>query len=214
MKVFVTPSRDEIGKFRAIVQAFPEIWISSILDVGSRSRKLKGALPNREVRYCGLDLHPPSADVIGDVARLPFGNKSFNTVVGLDVLEHTDDIYKAFHELCRVARKYVSICLPNAYEVKCRLKFLLGLRLSGKYGLPLNPPDDRHRWLFSLREAKTFIHTMGRRHGFEVIAEGSLIGPRRGFALGRFMVSQFPNLLSPWYVALLHRRKSEPSCGG
>ena len=205
MKVFVTPSRDEIGKFRAMVQAFPEIWVSSILDVGSRSRKLQGALPNREVHYCGLDLHPP-ADVIGDVAHLPFDDESFDTVVALDVLEHTDDIYKAFHELCRVALKYLLICLPNAYEIKIRLKFLLGLRLSGKYGLPLDSPDDRHRWLFSFREAKTFIHTMGRQHGFEVMAEGSLIGPRRGFVIGRLMVNRFPNLLSPWYVALLRRK--------
>ena len=66
--------------------------------------------------------------------------------MALDVLEHTDDIYRANEELFRVARKNVIIALPNAYEVKGRLKFLIGRTLSGKYGLPLDPPSDRHRW--------------------------------------------------------------------
>jgi len=55
------------------------------------------------------------------------------------VLEHTNNIHKSFEELCRVARKFVVITLPNAYELKTRLKFLLGLPHSGKYGLPVDP---------------------------------------------------------------------------
>ncbi len=205
MRVLVSSSRDEVGKFLGIVQAFPNIWEGLVLDVGCRSRHLKRVLPKRELRYCGVDLSPP-ADVIGNVETgLPFGNVSSDTVVALDVLEHTDNIYKAFNELCRVARKYILIALPNAYEVNFRIRFLLGRRLSGKYGLPVEPPYDRHRWLFSLREARAFTHTIGQQHGFEVKAEGCLIGPRRGFAGGWLMVSIFPNLLSPWYIALLHR---------
>lgn len=209
MKVFVCPNRGELGKFQGVVQAFPDMWDGLVLDAGCRSGNLKRALPAGEVRYCGLDLFPP-ADVIGNLeAGLPFKNASFDTIVALDILEHTNNIYKAINELYRVGRKIVLITLPNAYDVKCRIKFLLGQRLSGKYGLPLNPPDDRHRWLFSLREARAFIHAMGRSHGFEVMAEGCLIGPRRGFAGGRLMVSWFPNLLSPCYVALLHRKEMD-----
>ena len=207
VKVFVAPGRDETGKLRGVALAFWEAWEGSVLDVGSRSGNLKYELPNGNMAYCGLDLYAP-ADAIGNLEiGLPFGNKSFKTVVALDVLEHTDNIYRAFEELCRVARANVIIALPNAYEVKGRLKFLLGRQLSGKYGLPLDPPDDRHRWLFSLREAKAFTHTMGRRHGFEVLSEGCLIGPRRGFAVGRLLVAQFPNLLSPHFIALLQRTR-------
>jgi SAM-dependent methyltransferase len=211
VNLFVAPSRDEMGKFLGVLRAFPEIWDGFVLDVGCRSGNLKSALPNDQVRYCGLDLFPP-ADVIGNFEiGLPFENTAFDTVVALDVLEHTDNVYKAFRELCRVARQYVVITLPNAYDLKSRIKFLLGRRLSGKYGLPLDPPDDRHRWLFSLREAKAFTQAMGERQGFEVRTEGCLVGPRRGSSVVRLMVNQLPNLLSPRYVALLqHREISRP----
>jgi SAM-dependent methyltransferase len=208
VNIFVSPSRDEMGKFLGVVRAFPEIWDGLVLDVGCRSGNLKGALLNRKVHYWGLDLLPP-ADVIGDIeVGLPFGKVTFDTVVALDVLEHTDNIYQAFRELCRVARQYVVIGLPNVYELKSRIKFLLGQRLSGKYGLPLDSPDDRHRWLFSLQEARAFTHTIGQRQGFEVCAEGSFVGPRRGSTGARFIVSLVPNLLSPWYIVLLHRREA------
>ena len=206
MNVLVCPSRDEMGKFHSLVLAYPFVWEGSLLDVGCRSTNLKHALPDGSDRYCGLDVSPP-AEILGDVeAGLPFQNESFDSVVALDVLEHTDDIYKAFAELCRVAKKYILICLPNAYEIKARIKYLLGCRLSGKYGLPVEPPPDRHRWLFSLDEARLFVERLGSRKGFELMAEASLIGPRRASAVGRYLAGPFPNLLSPWYVALLHRR--------
>ena len=205
MRVFVCPSRDEIGKFQGLVCAFPDIWYGLVLDIGCRSENLKYVLANREIHYYGLDLYPP-ADIVGNLEMgLPFEDASFDTVVALDVLEHTDNIYKACNELCRVARNYVLITLPNAYEVKSRLTFLFGRGLSAKYGLPLDPPDDRHRWLFSFQEARTFTHTMAQRHGFEVRVEGCLIGPHRAFAGGRLIASRLPNLLSPWYVSLLRR---------
>lgn len=208
MKVFVADGRDEIGKFRGVVRAFPQIWGGLVLDVGCRSGNLKCALPNGKTRYCGIDLYPP-ADVIADVeGGLPFGHAAFDTVVALDLLEHTDDIYQAFGELCRVTKRYLLISLPNGYEIRARFRFLFGRRLSGKYGLPPEPPHDRHRWLFSFREARNFIHTRRQEHKFELVAEGSLVGRRRSFLAGRMAVSQFPNLLSRWYLALLQKRRT------
>lgn len=207
MNVIVCPSADETGKFRGIVQAFPGVWDGRVLDVGCRSGNLRGVLSKGT--YCGLDVYPP-ADVIGNVgAGLPFKDVSFETVVALDVLEHTDDIYEAFRELCRVAREYVLITLPNAFEIKLRLKFLLGKQFSGKYGLPLEPPADRHRWIFSFQEAMAFTHAWAQRCGYAVQADGCLVGPRRSTSGGRFVVKRFPNLFSPWYVALLDRREEK-----
>jgi SAM-dependent methyltransferase len=197
-----------MGKFQGVVQAFPNVWGGLVLDIGCRHGNLRHALPKEAERYYGLDLYPPS-DIISTLeADLPFVNASFDTVVALDVLEHVDDIHKAFKELCRVARKYVILILPNAYEVKSRIKFLLGQKLSGKYGLPLIPPEDRHRWLFSFREARAFTDAMGAQYQFEVIAEGSLVGPQRGSAWSRRMVCLFPNLFSPCYIALLRRKEA------
>jgi len=213
VKIFSCPQPDEEGKFRGIVDAFSDIWEGYILDIGCRSRNLKHVLEERSarVRYLGLDLSPP-ADVIANLERgLPFTDKTFDVAVALDVLEHTDNIYKAFDEVCRVARKFVIITLPNAYELKGRIKFLFGCPISGKYGLPPDPPVDRHRWLFSFSEARQFVHVRARRCGFEIKDEGCLIGPRRSSMVSRILVSRFPNLFSPWYLALLKRQGVDPA---
>ena len=207
MKVFISPNGESTGKFAGMIQAFPNIWNGRILDVGCRSRELKDALPKETSDYLGIDLYPP-ADVVGNLgAGLPFDDASSNTVVALDILEHTDDIYYSFGELCRVACNHVLIGLPNLYEITCRKRFFFGQPISGKYGLPVSPPTDRHRWMFSLREAETFTHAMATKCGFEVIGEGCLIGPRRNAVGIRHLVNIFPNLLSPWYVALLERKR-------
>lgn len=206
MKVFPCPTQDEIGKFAGVVKAFPWIWQGKVLDVGCRSGNLANILAktNPNVRYVGLDLYPP-ANVVGNLeAGLPFQDKAFDVVVALDVLEHTNDIYKAFSELCRCAQRFVVITLPNAYELKGRLKFLIGKKLSGKYGLPPEPPIDRHRWIFSLKEARTFVHFRAQHCGFKVTLEGCLIGPRRAL-IGRLLVSHLPDPFCPTYLALLER---------
>jgi hypothetical protein len=208
MKVIASLDIESNGKFVSMVRAFPNIWSGSVLDVGCRSRQLKDALPKETTDYLGVDLYPP-ADVVGNLETgLPFDAASCNTVVALDVLEHTDDIHYSFAELCRVARNHVLLALPNLYEISGRKRFLLGQRISGKYGLPTDPPNDRHRWILSFNEALIFTHTMAPKSGFRVIEEGCLIGPRRGLIGVRHLVSSFPNLLSPWYVALLERTVS------
>ncbi|MEW6192560.1 MAG: class I SAM-dependent methyltransferase [Bacillota bacterium] len=207
MDTFIAPGPGEMGKFQGIVQAFPNIWEGFVLDVGCRSGNLKRLLPGQKVRYVGTDLNPP-ADVLANLEHgLPFKEASFDVVVALDVLEHTDNIHKAFGELCRVARRYLVISLPNVYELKSRLKFLLGRPISGKYILTPEPPLDRHRWFFSLKEGQKFVHVAGRQHGLEVIAEGCLIGPRRAVPGVRLLVGLLPNLLSPWYLVLLQKKK-------
>ena len=207
MKAFICPRGGEAGKFLGVINAFPDIWKGRVLDVGCRSCKLKSVLMqhNSEIHYIGLDLYPP-ADVIANLEKgLPFRDKSFNVVVALDVLEHTDDIYTSFDELCRVARQFVVITLPNAYELRIRTRFLLGHPVSGKYGLPTEPPADRHRWLFSFRDARNFAHYRVQQCGFLVKEEGCLIGPRRANGVGKLLVSKFPDLSSPTYLCLLSR---------
>ena len=207
MKVFVSRNCESIDKFVSMVRAFPNIWSGSVLDVGCRSRQLKDALPQETADYLGVDLYPP-ADVVGNLgAGLPFDEASSDTVVALDVLEHTDDIYYSFAELCRVARNHVLLALPNLYEITVRKRIFFGQRISGKYGLPVNPPMDRHRWMFSFREAENFTHAMATKCGFEVVGEGCLIGRWRSAIGVRHLVNVFPNLLSPWYVALLERKR-------
>jgi SAM-dependent methyltransferase len=205
MNIFVAPTADEMGKFTGIVNAFPAIWSGSVLDVGCRSGNFQRAIPGPSVRYTGLDLCPPAA-VIGNTEQgLPFHDCTFDVVVALDVLEHTDNIHRSFDELCRVACKCVVITLPNQYQAADRIRVLQGHHPCGKYGLPVEPPSDRHRWWFSFREAQTFTRERGQRHGFHVLADGCLVGPQRGSNIGRLLVGRFPDLLSPWYVAALQK---------
>jgi len=213
MKVVVCPERDEAGKYRGVVQAFAHIWTGQVLDVGCRSGAFGTVLRERrctgDLTYCGLDLRHP-ADVIADLDQgLPFQAETHDVVVALDVLEHTNDLHRAFMELCRVSRKFVVITLPNAYELRGRLKFLVGRPFSGKYGLPVEPPEDRHRWVFSFEEAMAFVWAMAEKAGFEVVVEACLIGPRRA-RFGGWITRLFPNLLSPWYLVLLQRSARRP----
>ncbi len=207
MRVFVCPHPGEMGKFEGVVRAFPEIWKGRVLDVGCRSGNLSEVLRARGVQasYVGLDLFPPATVRANLEKGLPFRDRAFTVVVALDVLEHTNDIHGSFGELCRVSERFVVISLPNMYELKARWKVLWGQRVSGKYGLPVIPPTDRHRWFFSLREAQEFVHAMAQRRGFVVRSEGGLVGPGRARGPERVLVRKFPNLLVPTYLVLLER---------
>jgi len=206
MEVFVAPRRDETGKFQGIVEAFPYLWRGHVLDVGSRSGRMRDvihAVVESGWDYYGLDLLPP-ADVLASLEKgLPFTDGAFDLVLALDVLEHTDNIHSSFAELCRVSSRFIVITLPNVYELKGRVKFLRGRPLSGKYGLPVVPPKDRHRWIFSFRAAQKFVHHMSSNYGFIVRSDGCLLGPRR--KPWRFLISRFPDLLAPTYLALLEK---------
>jgi len=59
------------------------------------------------------------------------------------------------------------------YEWRYRLLFMMGKKLSGKYGLPSERPIDRHRWLFSLDDATSFIRFRATKNGFSIIQEVS-----------------------------------------
>jgi hypothetical protein len=191
-----------LEKAEAVVAAFPDLWDGYVLDVGCRSRELERALGGRPERYVGADLYPP-ADIVADLgAGLPLENGAADTVVALDVLEHVDDIYDGFAELCRVAGSAVVIGLPNGFEANARLRHLRG-RSGGKYGLPEEPPGDRHRWLFSLDDARSFCRRRAALAGWQVAAEAVFVGPRRRRI--EPLVRQWPNLLSPSLIVHLSR---------
>jgi len=187
----------------AVVRAYPTIWRGTVNDVGCRTRDLEAALSQdrHDVRYVGVDIDP-SAEVVADLGeRLPFENKTANVITALDVLEHTDDIHHAFAELARVARDCIVLSLPNCYEARTRLRYLRGKPVSGKYGLPTARPQDRHRWLFSLDDARVFVREVGRENGWKVADERAVVGHRTESI--RPMVGRWPNFFSPTYLALM-----------
>jgi SAM-dependent methyltransferase len=189
-----------LDKAAGIVAAFPGIWEGLVLDVGCRGQELRLALDGRPVDYLGLDLRSP-ADIIADLDDgIPLADAEADVVVALDVLEHVDGIHAAFAELCRVARGHVMVALPNGYVVNARWRQLRG-RAGGKYGLPTEPPPDRHRWLFSLDDARAFCRHRAELAGWRVAAEAVMVGPRRRRV--ERLVRAWPNLFSPSLVVHL-----------
>jgi SAM-dependent methyltransferase len=150
----------------------------SVLDIGCRNGILGKYLP-REVSYAGVDLSPgPNVTRVCDLEKgIPFADASFDVVTALDVLEHVDNIWFAFDEMVRVARRQVMVVLPNSYHFRERLRFLRG-REAGKYVLGPDPIQDRHRWLLSYRSAHSFCAHRALRHGL-TRSESIMVDERR-----------------------------------
>lgn len=159
---------DRLSKARYIALKYAPLLAGRVLDVGCDEAPLRTQLPP-EASYIGLDINP-AADVVVDLDRddLPFDDRSFDTVVCTDVLEHLERCHAVFDELCRVSASHVIVSLPNPVRA-----FILELfaGASGRlkhYGLPVDPPADRHRWFFGHEDAARFLTERGRRRGFSI----------------------------------------------
>ena len=139
----------------------------TVLDVGCDRAVLREVVGAG--RYTGID-RSPEADVRHDLqggGRLPFADRSFDTVVCTDVLEHLDNLHEVFDEIVRVTGRFLVISLPNCWNA-ARVRLRRGKGSFKHYGLPLDPPEDRHRWFFSFDEARSFLEGQAARKGLEV----------------------------------------------
>lgn len=157
-----------------------------ILDVGCDEGYLRH-YAMEGTSYFGID-KVGRPDIVLDlegVTQLPFPDRSFDTVLCLDVLEHVDNLHLLFDDLCRVADRFVIVSLPNPYsdfyQMICFGDYAEGVPLKF-YGLPLQPPEDRHKWFFSYDEAKRFLLLKSEENGFRTlhIDEHGLVTEGRG----------------------------------
>lgn len=121
-----------------------------IIDIGADRGYLRQHLPDTS-SYTNIGFGP---DILKEWnlenIPYPFKDKQFDTVLCLDVLEHLENIHAAFDECLRLAKEYVIISLPNAYQDFWN--FLKNGKYMGRssdmkfYGLPQERPEDRHRW--------------------------------------------------------------------
>ncbi len=159
---------DRATKAAYIAEKYAAILGGSVLDVGCDEGRLRRLVPRPDL-YVGVDVHP-SADLVVnlDERNLPLDDRSFDCVLCTDVLEHLERCHAVFDEICRVSRSRVVVSLPNPMRALVMALFERGARHLGKYGLPVDPPGDRHRWFFGHDDAKRFVTERGRRQGFEV----------------------------------------------
>ena len=94
---------------------------SRVLDAGAGEGNYKAQFASH--RYCGLDLGIGDAgwdysrlDVIGDLARLPFRDASFDACLNVVTLEHVRDPGQVVCELGRVLRPGAAILLIAPHE--------------------------------------------------------------------------------------------------
>ena len=167
-----------------------------LLDVGCRTMDLKPLLKSCR-QYVGGDLIPgPGVIQCNLEKKLPFSKNSYDVITALDVLEHLDNPHAALKELLRVGRKCVVISLPNMHYFSFRFSFLVGNGISGKYRFTPYPLTDRHRWILSYSEAKSFIetNTIGYKVSYKMIL------PERGrtkwlsVPLQKLLAKLWPNL--------------------
>ncbi len=171
---------DRRTKAHYIYLKYQSILVGDVLDIGADQCYLKEYLGDN-AKYIGVGLHSDKLDLEIDLEKqsLPYEDNSFDVVLCCDVLEHIENIHAVFDELCRVSKKYVIVSLPNPHSVfwshlkhgdyneHQHIKF---------YGLPLEKPEDRHKWFFSTKEAERFIRYRAKKNKMEVVqidVEGS-----------------------------------------
>jgi hypothetical protein len=151
---------DRSTKAQYVWLKYRSLLTGRILDVGADACHLKRHLaPGTE--YCGIGYGEGVDRVVNlEQELVPFPSESFDCVLCLDVLEHIENIHAVFDDLCRVTRRYAVVSLPNAwldfYNMLRHGEYRPGQPMKF-YGLPLDPPADRHKWFFSADEARAFI---------------------------------------------------------
>lgn len=161
---------------RFLAQRFPVLLAGSLLDVGCDRAVLRSLARGP---YVGIDFSP-EADLRQDLMkepRLPFPEGHFDAVVCSDVLEHLENLHAIFDELVRVTRGHLLVTLPNNWN-SARLRLARGRGAIAHYGLPLEPPPDRHRWFFGFSEAEEFFRGQARRTGLELVELCAFEKPR------------------------------------
>jgi hypothetical protein len=159
------PSRASRSRF--VCSRFADYLHGSVLDVGCFEAPLRDLLSS--ATYTGVD-RAGNPDITLDLERieqLPFDDGAFTCVLGIDVLEHLENLHVMFDELVRVSKRHLIIALPNCW-CDARRPIGRGGGHFGHYGLPVQNPLDRHKWFFSLSEAQQFLADKAEKLGLRV----------------------------------------------
>lgn len=100
--------------------------------------------------------------------RLTFATGAFHCVLCIDVLEHLDNMHAIFDEIIRVAKHYIIISLPNCWR-DARRPIERGRGTFAHYGLPVDPPMDRHKWFFNYTQAREFLERQSQKNFLRIV---------------------------------------------
>lgn len=168
MKVEYISFKEREERSKYIAYRFRSILRGKILDVGCDKAFLKNLLHG--IDYTGIDIvgNPDIQINLEEINIFPFADNYFDCVICSDVLEHLDNLHHVFGELIRVAKKYIIISLPNNWA-NARRPISRGKGSIAHYGLPIDPPQDRHKWFFSMLDAINFIKGQEQKYPISII---------------------------------------------
>ena len=164
---FVTfPER--LDRTRFVRDRFQQYLQGSVLDVGCFEAPLRTMLQG--VQYTGVDIagNPDIVLNLDQCEKLPFADGEFQCVICIGVLEHLDNLHRLFDELVRVSKNHVIVSLPNCWS-DARVKIERGKGAFLHYGLPVEKPMDRHKWFFSLSQARAFFEGKAREQDIAIV---------------------------------------------
>ena len=137
----------------------------TVLDVGCGDGLLLTLLKQKGIIAEGVDISPEGVAkcvAAGFVAKvhsvdgpLPYQDRSFDTVVLLDVLEHVYDPAVVLREVARVARMQVIVSVPNFSSLPARLQTLHGEVPEN------NRPHKGHVYWFNDAVLRGVVHDAG-----------------------------------------------------
>jgi hypothetical protein len=169
-------NREDRNRFAA--QEIKKMGYKKILNIGSGGKnELKKYLNHINVfdidivGDCDLQINLDKIDI------LPFKDNEFDLCLALDVLEHLENFHKINSELFRITKSSILISLPNSaseifhYVLQNRPQKTPDLNrgtFSKFYGLPLKPPNDRHRWWLYFQDIIRFYYFFAQSHKCEL----------------------------------------------
>jgi len=112
--------------YRAFVRFARKHAGASILDLGCGYGAYGGALMKEGLKCVGCDINlnylkraaQHGLPVVNVDSTLPFADRSFDSVVLFEVIEHVTDIQGILKEAFRVARENVLITVPNSEDIE------------------------------------------------------------------------------------------------
>jgi SAM-dependent methyltransferase len=184
MRVFTTHHNSSVDPFyvdrgdrnRFAAGQIKRTAAKRILNLGGGGRRhLAASLSDSSMDVYEIDMQG-DCDLqvnIDRLSKLPFDDNFFDAACAFDVLEHLENFHLLNEEMYRVAKDYVLISLPNsAAEIfydpfrnrpQTTADFNRGV-YSIFYGLPLYPPDDRHRWWMYFQDIIRYYFHFSLRH--------------------------------------------------
>lgn len=189
--------------------ALSMVPFGTVLDLGSGDGLLLSLLKEKGIEGKGLDLSEEGVTKANNKGLrtqvfdfgnkpLPFPDKSFDTVIMLDILEHLYDPLSVLKEAKRVSKNNVIVGVPNFSSLPARIQTLLGKVPEN------NQPKKGHVYWFN----KTVLESMLKKADLhlehtEVNTNFASI-PLLGF-ITKTLAKIFPNIFSLSFVVLGRR---------